>query len=99
MRVFIPSLLLLAIVVFFIPGEKCTKKLQVTGLFFLVAAFAFTVFRESYYFDCNLKDLLLLDVDRMDGRLSMLAVYIMALCNVIVFLKSTFYRLKLTKNQ
>lgn len=99
MRILIPSLLLLVIVVFFMTGEKCTKKIQVTGLFLLVAVFAFTVFRESYYFDCSLKDLLLLEVDRMEGRLSMLAVYIMALCNVIVFLKSTFYRFKLTKNQ
>ena len=87
------------VIVFFIPGEKCTGKFQLTLLFALIAVFFLSVFREVYYFNGDLKGLLLLEVSRIEGRLSMLAVYFTALCSLIIFLKSTLYRLKLTKNR
>ena len=91
MRIIILALVMLAIV-FFIPKEKCTIKVQAMALFFLVAVFAFTVFKEVYSFDQNLQDLLLLGTNRLESTLSMLAVYVIALCNVIIFLKSTLYK-------
>jgi|SRR5690554_4662050 len=97
MRIIGLSLLILITVVFFIPGEKCTKKFQLTLLLALIAVFILTVFREVYYFNGDLKDLLLLEVSRIEGRLSMLAVYFTALCSLIIFLKSTFYRYRSKK--
>lgn len=99
MRIIGLSLLMLVIVVFFIPGEKCTNKFQITLLFALITVFIITVFREVSYFDGDLKDLLLLEVNRIEGRLSMLAVYFTALCSLIIFLKSAFYKLRFKKSK
>lgn len=96
MRIIILALLMLVIVLL-IPGEKCTKRFQVTLLLALIAVFILTVFREVYYFNGDLKDLLLLEVSRVEGRLSMLAVYFTGLCSLIIFLKSTFYKYRRKK--
>lgn len=93
MRIIILSLLML-VVVFFIPAEKCNKKYQFMGLFFLAVVFAFTVLKEVYSFGGELSTLLLLDSDRMEGNLSMLAVYIFAICNVVTLMKCIFYEFR-----
>lgn len=94
MRVFILSLLVLAIV-FFIPGERCTKKVQIPGLLFLIAFSALVVTKEIYCVDYNLKELLILRTGCMESNVSMMAIYIMTLSNAIIFLKHVFWRLRL----